>query len=316
MERKRIIIASALISLVIFVFIGFILSLTKRTELSITQSNQERLHQYSQQRPLQQSVVPEQEKLLCINNESDDILFQKEQKMRDLKTGFTPEEIVSGVKGALFNYDNDINPTIDDSCSPWKMANGIEFGPAGSRVATTIRSELLSVKKDEQLLINFLKRNQFEKSEDNSGSDYDKTEVFGEKSAYERGDLKCVISWDEVSVDQNSLEKIYFSFECSLMDKKAMEDFDDIFPAFENYQPPAGYTKGDEPKRFCIRKKNNDFATGMKGGISAPNWYAKKVNGKWTMQLITQDDPLCERVDGFPVDYYGGQCSHENVPKE
>lgn len=95
-------------------------------------------------------VQLESNKLLCFNDESQEVRFEKEDEMNKMKVEFTSNSIVEGVKNNLFSYKNDIDSRIsENNCLAWRGDNNIAFGSAGSLKASTIRSDILSIKKDE-----------------------------------------------------------------------------------------------------------------------------------------------------------------------
>lgn len=129
--------------------------------------------------------------------------------------------------------------------------------------------------------------------------------LYGETNAYEKDGLKCLVSWFESSSGDTDIN---FEINCTSIDEKTIADFKDIYPTFEDYNPPIGYSKFEKVDTFCITKKNDNFAKGWVGQESSSTWYARKKDGKWIMELITQDYPLCDSVEGFPADYLNGKC--------
>lgn len=246
------------------------------------------------------------------NNNQKQIVKNQNQQNDIRKYDLTSEdskEIVQNFKNifseSLENKDIEINKEV---CFQWIREDGINFGPSNSWGVSTAYPNLDLIKKNTKQSENLLLKNGFKKNKLNQE---EFKYILGEREGFERNETKCNLTWGELTLNDDP-RKYYFEFSCTKMDSESEVDFKNLLIALREYLPPEGYTKIADVRDFCITKKDNNFSKGSVGTISAPTWYAKKDDNKWTVTLITQDHPLCKSVTNFPIDYYMGKCLSDN----
>ncbi len=232
---------------------------------------------------------------------------------KNLKLALEPKDIIQQFKSIFFDSPENTGTQVrENPCFSWIEENNIDFGPIGGWMISSGRPNKDSVQKDIALMTELFLQNGFVKNDRNYKNSEDIDRMPGEKIGFEKENLKCAISWSENAIPDNDPRKEIFAVSCIKTSHESEKDFNDIYPAFKEYDPPAGYSKLDNITRFCISKKGDDFAMGMVGQTSAPSWYAKKENGKWIITMITQDYPLCDRVKNFPTEYYEKKCFYND----
>lgn len=242
-------------------------------------------------------------------NQTDDSQEEKQVLKENIELSSDLNEIIQRLKEKFFDSSENIDTQIrKEICFRWTREDGKNFGPIGSQSVSAIRSDINSIQRDKKQIIDLLAKNGFRRNEKNNEDIKDIWNIPGERNGFEKDDIKCNIEWSELTPDKNNPRKNRFEVSCARINSEAEIDFKNFYSALKDYMPPKGYTKITNVENFCVIKKDKNFAMGMVGEISAPNWYAKKENGKWIVTMITQDYPLCERIEGFSEDYYGGKC--------
>lgn len=211
----------------------------------------------------------------------------------------TSELLVTDIYNAIFKSDNNIDSKIEQSnCINWIRKDGVGFGISGWQTSA-IRSDVSTIDEDVGLVGSFLISKGFIKNEANTITDLNKTivQIPGQTFGFEKGNLKCLVEWSEITPDLNpkDLRKDYFKVSCAEYASLNENTFQAFFNMLGN----------KNTKSFCIEKQNDNFSKGLaSGGISGWAWYAKKINGKWTSIWSGQDYPPCSKVNDFPRDYY------------
>lgn len=199
---------------------------------------------------------------------------------------------------------NQSNPTrtylADTNCVTKILEGGYEIGIPGGK---SFSSTHINIEKNEiESIFNEL-RELLENSGYNEDISYyqDLSELYefsGERRGYVNEYFRCNIKWS-YPTDYGSV-----NISCTSNLAKELISYADLKNAFDAYEPAEGYVKVDfdQAGRVCVNDVIDGYATGWVGKVSAPRWYAKKIDDEWVVTHITQDWPLCNRVEGFPVE--------------
>lgn len=218
--------------------------------------------------------------------DGDSISIEKQTLSNIDFSKLTSESLVRGIYVSIFNSSININPTIEqNNCVNWKRDDGIFFGFSGWKT-TAIRRNSSTISDDIDVVKGFLESHGFIKNNTNTRNLMDSTmPIPGNTFGYERGNLKCIIEWSELS---NATKEDYFQVSCAQYTSQNENTFNE-FSVLLN-----------ETNYLCVLNNNGTFSSGISGG----SWYAKKINGKWNNIWEGQGDPPCSKVRDFPKNYY------------
>lgn len=205
----------------------------------------------------------------------------------------TPESLVTNIYDAIFKSDNNINSRIDQNeCALfWKMAGDVKFGFGGWKAMAT-RQDLSIINEDIDILGDFFVHNGFKKNKDNTFTNSEEEIMYspGQSFGFEKEKMRCLIKWNQSSPEPNL--RYYLDVSCG----NYSSENEDNFQTFLNVLG-SGTTRF-----FCVKKRNNYFATGTSSGQGV--WHGRKIDGRWKITSSGQDYPICSKVADFPKDFY------------
>ncbi|GEM_PF-6101278 len=237
-----------------------------------------------------------------------DIEKQKREILENMSIKMNPESIVNEMKKSIFDLPDGTKTEIEKGSVSfsWKDKNGTPFATLEAQKASVIYPERSIAKNTMGEISFFMLTNGFLQNPINSHDLYETLQIPGKISAFEKNDLKCILSWRTFNSSSNSKNEINkFNITCTELTKEIKQKSELLRFALLDYgkNPIEKRSPFYEVKNFYIHELGENYAIGNIGEISAPRWFAIKKDGIWKITHISQDTPPCRAVEGFPEEH-------------